>query len=87
MAAPINVLLPIVGGYTVPTPQVWSEEEAIGLGFGRFVTSCAPSDAEREAAKAVLARTGAGEGAARWEIRPQDLANFASYNPDAKPAQ
>ena len=84
-ASPISVQVPIVGGYTVPIPQVWSEEQSKGLGFGRFVARCAPSDSEREAAKAVLARFGAGEGTARFEITPQHMAQLAAYNPDAKP--
>jgi hypothetical protein len=84
-AAPINVTLSIALGHVVPPPMIHPEGMEISLGLGRFVKSCAPSAAEREATKALLKRLGAGEDTPRLEIRPQDFADISAYNPDAKP--
>jgi hypothetical protein len=72
----------------VPKPLLLPEGYEIRIGFGRFITSCAPSAAEREAAQALLTQLGAGKDlAARIEISPNDLTMLSHYNPDAKPQE
>ena len=54
MGTPVDMLLRIIGGHTVPPPIVALDGEQTVLGFGRFVSRLAPSPAERAAAQALL---------------------------------
>jgi hypothetical protein len=91
MASPINVMIPIIDGCSVPLPQILPEGYETFTGFGRFITSCAPGVEERESAQALLTRLGAGKDTPRIEISPHEFAKVSSYislyNPDAKPQQ
>jgi len=85
MGTPVDMLLRIIGGHTVPPPIVALDGEQTVLGFGRFVSRLAPSPAERAAAQALLKQLAVGDK--RFEGTPQDMAKIAAYNPSAKPPQ
>lgn len=79
----LDLMIPLVDGHIAAAPKTLPGGQAMFMGFGRFISSTAPSPEQREAAQALIRQLSTSE--MRSEATPEDMVKIAAYNPTAKP--